>query len=77
MGQGYLAGYLSQGGELQFFSLHKLQAKTDSVPVKLPRQSSLPTGGIADIAAGNETRAVIEVAVKHSSAPGQARGALV
>ena len=64
-----LAGYLSQGGELQFFSrCNSCKAKTDleSVPVNermVKKEYQLPNGGRADIAVcvGNETRAVIEV----------------
>ena len=64
-----LAGYLSQGGELQFFSrCNSCKAKTDleSVPVNermVKTEHRLPTGGIADIAvyAGDETMVVVEV----------------
>jgi len=64
-----LGGYLSQGGELQFFSRCKsCEEKTDleSVPVNermVKTEHRLPTGGIADIAvcAGDETMVVVEV----------------
>ena len=70
--KGDLAGYLSQGGELQFFSrCNSCKAKTDleSVPVRPSKgetveiEHRLPTGGIADIAvcAGDETMVVVEV----------------
>ena len=75
-----LAGYLSRGGDLQFFSrCTSCKAKTDleTVPVRPSKgetveiEHRLPTGGIADIAvcAGDETKAVIEVFSKHRTAP--------
>lgn len=75
-----LARYLSQGGELKFFSRCKsCEAKTElgSVPVRPSKgetvkiERRLPSGGIADIAvcAGDETKVVIEVFSKHRTAP--------